>query len=142
MCGDALSGAGGATKAFKHAEDRRIKEIEGILGFEPYPGSLNVRLDDPFNWDHAYYPGHILDVKDRAKGLESPWYRRKVRFYPLGVRRLHQGKDSFPPLTKAYGMRFDGEHYPEDFLELVSPIRLRNKLATPHEDVFPVEIYR
>ena len=137
VCGDAIPGAGGATKAFEYAEGRRIREIETILGIEPYPGSLNVRLDDPFNWDHAYYPGHMLDVKDRSKGLESAWRGRKVRFYPVEVDRL--GK---VVKVKAYGMRFVGEHYPEDFLELVSPIRLRNKLSTPREDVFPVEIYR
>ena len=137
MCGDAIPGAGGATKAFNYAENRRAKEIETILGIEPYPGSLNVRLDDPFNWDTMYYPGEMLDVKDRKAGLESSWHGRKVRFYPVFV-----GRDLAYPRPKAYAMRFVGEHYPEDFLELVSPIRLRGQLSTPREEVFPVEIYR
>ena len=142
MCGDAMPGAGGATKAFKYAKNRRGKEIEAILGIEPYPGSLNVRLDDPFKWDAMYYPGEMLDLVDRKAGLESPWHGRKVRFYPVEVRRFEQHHGLGLERAKAYGMRFVGEHYPEDFLELVSPIRIRNKLSSPPEEVFPVEIYR
>lgn len=141
--GDVIPGAGGATKAFEYLQGRRIKELEAVLGITPYPGSLNIRLDDPFGWDHMYYPAEILDVKDRKKGLESPWHGRRMRFYPVTVTRHPNIVANIPePHYKAYGMRFEGEHYPEDFLELVSPIRLRDKLSTPTESSFPVEVYR
>jgi SAM-dependent methyltransferase len=115
--GVAVDGAGGASKAFRHADFRRSAEIGRALGFMPYPGSLNIRLDRDFDWARNYYRTQILDVKDRAAGLDSEWAERWCRFYPVEVNGI-----------QAHAMRFEGESYHADFIEVVAPMRLRSFL--------------
>lgn len=114
------AGAGGATKAFEYDEGRRMREIERALGWQPVPGSLNVRLDRAFGWDDGYFRAQILDVKDRSKGLDSEWEPRWARFYPLTI----DGED-------ACAFRFEGEKYDPAFLELIAPDRLRDLVSGP-----------
>jgi SAM-dependent methyltransferase len=112
------AGAGGATKAFEHAGERRIAEIESILGWRPVPGSLNVSLEQPFEWDTRFYRAPVLDVKDRSKGLGSEWAPRWARFYPVRIED-----------HEACVFRFEGERYPDTFVELIAPQRLRDVIA-------------
>jgi hypothetical protein len=112
-----VNGAGGASKAFAYADNRRSREIEHVLGFKPFPGSLNVVGDSSINWWSRYYRAEILDLKDRSTGLDGEWGKRWARFYPVTFNR-----------EKAYVFRFEGDAYPLNFFELVSPIRLRDKL--------------
>lgn len=108
--GAAVVGAGGASAAFEHADGRRMDEIERALGVRCLPGSLNVRMDRPFDWDRDYYRAELLDVVNRGDGLGGQWAPRPCRFYPLG---------------DAFAMRFEGESYAPEFLELIAPRRLR-----------------
>lgn len=110
-------GAGGASKAFAYEGGRRADEIGQVLGVKPYPGSLNVELDAPFDWDDAYHRARILDVADRSKGLDSEWQPRWARFYPVTVED-----------QEAWIFRFEGERYRENFAELIAPVRLRDHL--------------
>jgi CTP-dependent riboflavin kinase len=114
------SGAGGATRAFQYAGGRRMDEIERVLGSRPVPGSLNLRLDDPFDWDAEYFRAQILDVKDRSRGIESEWGPRWARFYPVRV----DGEDAF-------ALRFESEHYDLQFMELIAPRKLRDMVHGP-----------
>jgi CTP-dependent riboflavin kinase len=116
--GEVRVGAGGASKAFAYADGRRADEIERALGVRPQAGSLNVRLDQDFDWNRAYLRARILDVVDRSAGLESDWQPRWARFYPVTV----EGQD-------AWIFRFEGERYPENFVELISPVHLRDHLT-------------
>jgi 2-polyprenyl-3-methyl-5-hydroxy-6-metoxy-1,4-benzoquinol methylase len=113
-------GAGGATRAFEYRDGRRIYEIEAALGVRPWPGSLNLRLEGPFDWDDGYYRVQILDVVERGKGLDVEWTPRWARFYPLAV-------DGLP----AHAFRFEGEAYDDRFMELIAPMRLRDRLSGP-----------
>lgn len=113
-------GAGGASKAFAYRGGRRIGELEDILGIRAYPGSLNVHLETPFDWERAYYRSRVLDVVDRAKGLEGEWLPRSVRLYPVAIGG-----------TETYVFRFEGESYPERFVELVAGERLRDLIPGP-----------
>lgn len=106
-------GAKGASKAFQYSNGRRMDEIRGILGFRPYVGTLNLETPVAFPWRENYYLAQMLDVVDRSKGLDSEWAQRWMRFYPLKVNG-----------EPAYALRFDGEHYPENFLEVISERRL------------------
>lgn len=114
------SGAGGATPCFNYAAGRRIREIEAALGFRPYPGSLNLVLERPFDWDDGYYRAQILDVKDRSAGLDSEWVPRWARFYPLPLGAV-----------TTFAFRFEGERYDNRFMELIAPVRLRDVLDGP-----------
>lgn len=116
--GTMQAGAGGATKAFEHAGERRIAEVESILGWRPVAGSLNVSLDAPFEWNTRFYRAQVLDVKDRSKGIDSEWRPRWARFYPVRVDGHH-----------ACVFRFEGERYPDNFVELIAPQRLRDVIA-------------
>ena len=113
-----VGGAGGATPAFLYDEGRRVDEIEYVLGFKPFPGSLNLKLAEPFDWDRGYYRAQILDVADRSAGLDSKWAPRWARFYPLTI----DGE-------QAWAFRFEGEKYNERFVELIAPVRLRDKVT-------------
>lgn len=115
------SGAGGASKAFEFADGRRIAEIESILGLRPWAGSLNVLLAEPFNWSIGYFRAPLLDVMHRAAGLGSAWSPRWARFYPLEI----EGLEAVP----LWAIRFEGENYPENFMELIAPVRLRDVVA-------------
>jgi 2-polyprenyl-3-methyl-5-hydroxy-6-metoxy-1,4-benzoquinol methylase len=111
----ARDGAGGASTAFKFGSNRRIKEIQTVLGKEMFPGSLNLNLERPFDWDTGYFRSKISDVVDRRKGLDSEWGLRWARFYPLKLKG-----------HEAWAFRFEGERYPTSFVELISPARLRD----------------
>lgn len=106
-------GGSGAHKAFEYAEGRRMKEIERVLGYKPYTGSLNVRTLLSFPWEENYFRAEILDVADREKGLDGDWISRWMRFYPLKANG-----------TPACAIRFEEEEYSPHFVELVSKDRL------------------
>ncbi len=111
-------GAGGASKAFSHDNNRRVNELEEVLGCAMIPGSLNLQADEPFNWDRKYFRTQISDVADRKKGLASEWAPRWCRLYPV----LLEGD------ILAYAMRFEGERYRDTLVELVSPTNLRRNM--------------
>lgn len=113
-------GAGGAAGAFEYKDGRRVREIASILGFEPVPGSLNLALDDPFDWDSGYYRAQVSDVAERGKGLDVDWIPRWARFYPLTIDGVH-----------SCAFRFEGEKYGLNFAELLAPVRLRDAVKGP-----------
>jgi len=110
-------GAGGATPAFTYADDRRRRELATLTGELPFPGSLNVRLTRAFDWTLPHITGAVLDVVNRRSGLNSPWVHRTARLYPVTVNGHN-----------AWVFRFDGDTYPESFVELIAPIKLRDVL--------------
>jgi SAM-dependent methyltransferase len=111
--GNIKSGAGGATKAFLYNNAARIHEIADTLGETMKPGSMNVHLSEDFDWDSMYYRADLKDVIKRSAGLKSPWKSRKVRYYPM-----------FADGLQAWALRFEGEKYPLNFVELISYNRL------------------
>ena len=116
--GEHVSGVGGASKAFEYAGGRRIREIHEVLGIVPLPGSLNVLLEKEFDFDRMYYRTLILDVMDRAKGLDGYWDYRPCRFYPVWMDGV-----------SCFAMRFEGEKYPKNFLEVLSETRLIDRIS-------------
>lgn len=117
-------GTKGATKAFEYLDGRRISEIEDILGYRPYPGSLNCTVDRPFDYSKNYYTASILDLKNRSTGLDGEWALREARFIPVIV----IGDE----IVDAHAFKFKGDSYAPEFIELISPVRLR--------DINPVQI--
>lgn len=115
--GDVTSGGGGASKAFAYANSRRIKEITEILGDQPFPGTLNAKLDHRFGWERDYYRAQILDVVERP-GLDGEWKPRWMRFYPVIVND-----------TEAHAIRFEGENYAPNYVEFIASDRLRDKIT-------------
>jgi len=122
--GTVKSGAGGATKAFIYADGRRIREIAAAIGVEPYPGSLNVHLTAPFDWEGPHLVASVLDVVKRGDGLDVPWAPRTARLYPVAMECAPGAA------VEAWAFRFDGERYRDDFVELVAGCRLRDHLTS------------
>lgn len=135
--GQVRVGAGGASKAFRHANDRRRHEVAALIGCVPVPGSLNVHLSEPFDWDAPAITGHVLDVQKRGHGLDVPWVPEPVRLYPV----LVDG-------CEAWAFRFekDATRYPAHFIELVAPVRLRDHVGewvrVEHRTTVPEESAR
>jgi len=103
------SGAGGASKAWTYKDSRRTLEFKQAVGVEVHPGSINMDLSEPFNWDSAYYRFKMLDTVTRNKGFDTDWDYRWVRTYPVKA----NGK-------QAYVFRFEGESYSKSFIEVIS----------------------
>jgi FkbM family methyltransferase len=117
-------GAGGATRAFQRDAGRRTKEIEDALGVRPFPGSLNVTLPGPFDWEREYYRVQIQDSTNRKDPM-APWAPRWCRFYPLALSDVG-----------GWAMRFEDEWYAPEFMEVIAPHHLRSIVedpAHPHE---------
>ncbi len=121
------SGAGGASKCFAFADGRRQKEVENILGYLPFAGSLNVEAQHPFDFDSGYFRAQVLDVVNRRdlKGLNQEWQPRWARFYPVSLNSDgRRGLD-----VKGHAFRFEGEKYSTSFVEILAPTRLRDTLS-------------
>lgn len=113
------TGTGGATHAFQYGNERRMDEIEAIVGYRPFPGSLNCKTDKDFDYSSHYYAGEILDVKERGLGFDQEWIARETRFYPVSING-----------QKAHVFKMKGEKYEPDFIELIAPVRLRDGETT------------
>lgn len=107
--GRRMHGAGGASKAWQYAGDRRTREFFNATGDWVHQGSINLRVNKPFDYDFAYFRFPMMDVVDRRAGLDGGWDYRWARAYPVKA----NGRDAFV-------FRFEGESYPEDFVEIVS----------------------
>lgn len=111
------AGAGGATRAFQFNHGRRIVEVKKALGVEVIPGSFNLVADQSFHWNQRYYRAQILDVEVRGIAIDRvKWEPRWARFYPVTIGN-----------TDAFAFRFEGERYPQDFVELISATKLRDE---------------
>jgi hypothetical protein len=105
---EVVHGNGGATIAWQAFENRRIKEVEYILGYAMVPGSLNLNCEQNFDWNYGYYRAQILDPR-----LTGDWEPRWCRFYPV----IYKGMNVF-------AFRFEDERYAENFVELIADRRL------------------
>lgn len=112
----AKDGTGGATAAFTWAGNRRIGEIEDILGITPVPGSLNCTTK--FDWTWGYYRAEVRDLVDRRAGLDSAWAPRWARFYPVKANGV-----------PCFAFRFETDNYRPDFVELIADTRLRDHVS-------------
>jgi riboflavin kinase len=91
------------------------KQIEEKLGFTPFPGTLNVKLDR-----ESVLTRRSLDAK---KGIEIEGFTSDNRTFGGGV--------CFP--VKIGGIKGaiiqpDRTHYPPEIIEIIAPVNLREKL--------------
>ena len=103
------------------------KQFQASLGFEPYPGTLNIRLDS-----------QSVQVRKRLENLE--WIRingfaadhrtfGEARCLPCRIREV--------PCGIVLPVR---SHYPEDILEIVAPTGLRERYGYRDADMVEVEV--
>ena len=97
------------------------------LGFEPYPGTLNIRL-----------PSSALPVRKKIDNLG--WIR--IKGFSTDGRTFGDAK-CLPCRIGSVpcGIVVPGRtHYPEDIIEVIAPVALRRKLGVEDTDTVTVEV--
>jgi len=116
----------GEGRYYMSLEPYRV-QFERLLGFSPFPGTLNIRLDS-----------RSLPVRKRLEGIE--WIRidgfvadqrtfGSARCLPCRIGDVRCGI-VVPGRT----------HYPEDIVEIVAPVGLREALGLRDGDELAVEV--
>jgi len=103
------------------------KQFEEKLGFEPYPGTLNLKIPK----EQTYFRRML----DQEGGI-------KIEGFSTADRTFGE--------VKVFKCRIDGiegavvlpqrTHYPADVLEVIAPVKLRDKLGLNDEDTVEVEV--
>lgn len=103
------------------------EQFRAHLGFEPYPGTLNIRLS----------PGSI-PVRKKIDALD--WIR--IKGFSTDGRTFGDAKCIACRIgTISCGIVVPGRtHYPEDIIEVIAPIALRRKLGVEDSDSISVEV--
>jgi len=105
--------------------DGYVKQFVKILGFRPFPGTLNIKLDED----------GIIERRKLNGGIALHGFKSHQRtyggghVYPARLGRI-KGAVVIPERT----------HYPADVLEFIAPINLREKLGLKDGDVVEVRI--
>lgn len=125
LCGNVFTGLGEGQ--YYISRDGYMAQFIEMLGFEPYPGTLNVRLDGP-----------SAKVRERMNLIE-----------PVHVRGFSDGERSFGG-GRCYPVEIEGikgavivperTHYPADLLEIIAPVRLRETLRIHDGDTVRIVI--
>jgi riboflavin kinase len=103
------------------------EQFKTHLGFEPYPGTLNIRLSSS-----------SIPVRKKIDALD--WIR--IRGFSTDGRTFGDAK-CLPCRIGAIscGIVQPGRtHYPEDIIEVIAPVALRRKLGVEDTDTVTVEV--
>ncbi|MEM3702992.1 MAG: DUF120 domain-containing protein [Candidatus Bathyarchaeia archaeon] len=122
MSGKVFSGIG---KGAKFAELPWVKkQIEQKLGFTPYPGTLNIRLDRD-----CIKVRKLLEITNAIEILPAHGYcsGRCFKAYIMGDLK---GAIVLPNV----------ENYPKDVLEIIAPLNLRRKFGLIDGDKVEVKV--
>jgi len=97
-----------------------IKQFVKLLGFKPFPGTLNLQLGQPLIEPRT--PIRIEGFINHGRTFGA------VRCYPAQIRGII-----------AAVIRPERTHYPVDFVEVISPVNLRKKLELNDGDLVELE---
>lgn len=113
--------AGSGTCSRKLRSDLHARGLDVQLGYQPYPGSLNLRCDGPVDLGQP-----VVDWPGTVNGKRRPYW-----FWPawVGKTPLH----AMIPATRGHG---------PNHVELVAPMRLRDQLGLVDGDTVTVEVQR
>ncbi|MFH0956659.1 MAG: DUF120 domain-containing protein [Candidatus Aenigmatarchaeota archaeon] len=107
--------------------DEYSKRITETLGFEPFPGTLNVRL--------MAFDGHYKEKMSSLHGVKIPPFKKDgrtfgaLKCFPCLINGVH-GAVILPERT----------HYGPEVLEVISPFNLRDRLKLSDGDSVKVEV--
>jgi riboflavin kinase len=125
LSGTVVSGIGEG-KYYMSLEPYR-QQFKAHLGFEPYPGTLNIRI-----------PSSRLPVRKKIDALD--WIR--IKGFSTDGRTFGDAK-CLPCRIGDIpcGIVVPGRtHYPEDIIEVIAPVALRRKLGVEDSDSVTVEV--
>ena len=105
--------------------DGYAKQFKEKLGFEPFPGTLNIKIKN-----------HCLDL--RKKMAELPFI--KMDSFSDGA-RTYGAVDCYPAEIRGvcgYIIVPERTHYQQDLLEMIAPANIRNQLNLKDGDTVSV----
>ncbi len=126
LSGVVISGLGEG--AFYISLEGYRRAIERLLGFTPYPGTLNVKLDTqsvPYRRYLDSLPGIL--IAGFSNGVRT---YGAVKVFRARIRGI-EGAVVMPERT----------HHPSDVIEVVAPVKLRDVLGLRDGDRVEIEIY-
>jgi CTP-dependent riboflavin kinase (EC 2.7.1.-) len=126
LSGVVISGLGEG--AFYISLEGYRRAIERLLGFTPYPGTFNVKLD-PQSVPYRRY-------LDSLPGILIAGFSNGVRTYGAvkAFRARIRGIESAVVMPER-------THHPSDVIEVVAPVKLRDVLGLRDGDRVEIEIY-
>jgi riboflavin kinase len=126
--GKVFSGLGeGAYYVSREAYRRQFIEK---LGFDPYPGTLNLKIVDEQN-------ARLRSELDAYPGIKINGFRNKDRTYG-SVKCFHAMINGREKGAVIFAFR---SHYGKDVLEIIAPVYLRGQLKLKDGDKVKVEIF-
>lgn len=116
--------------AYYVAQDIYRKQFVEKLGFDPYPGTLNLKLVSEYDVKmrselDTYPAAQISGFKNRDRSYGS------VRCFPALINNKEKG-------AVVYAMR---SHYDSSVIEVISPVYLRGRLKLRDGNKIKVELY-
>lgn len=126
LSGRVVSGLGEG--AFYMSLEGYRRAIEQKLGFTPYPGTLNIKLDPP----SVVYKRYL----DSLPGILIPGFSNGLRTY--GAVKAFRAK--LRDIEGAIVMP-ERTHHPADVIEVIAPFKLREILGLRDGDRVEIEIY-
>lgn len=115
--GKAQDGGAGASRAMAHERCRRMLELKEILGYMPFPGSLNLSLDRPFDYSQPCIEAEVLNPQS-VHNFDAPWVKEVFQFWPITI----AGIEAHAVCMKR---RHRAQRQPT-FMEVYAPVRLRD----------------
>jgi riboflavin kinase len=106
------------------------KQFAKLLGFDPYPGTLNVKLDDPIQ----------MELKRQMRsyeGLRVDGFANGTRTY--GGARCYRAmvNGRYPAAV----LVIDRTHYDDSVMEIISPVNFRKELGLKSEDIVTIAVF-
>ncbi|MDY6780756.1 MAG: DUF120 domain-containing protein, partial [Halobacteria archaeon] len=107
--------------------DGYMRQFREKLGYEPFPGTLNLELDPESE--------RARSALSNSEGIEiEEWENEERTFgaatcYPAEIEGI-EGHVIYPHRT----------HYPDEMLEVIAPVKLLDELGIGEGDVVNVEV--
>jgi riboflavin kinase, archaea type len=105
------------------SKDGYIMQFRGILGFEPFPGTLNIKMESPF-----------VPPEQKAiliKGFQDANHTfGECRCYKIKLNGIG-----------AVVVRPERSDYPDDLIEVIAPVNLRKALVLEDGDRVEVTLW-
>lgn len=125
LVGEVVSGMGEGK--YYISLDGYVEQFVERLGYEPFPGTLNLSLDDESTRRRA--------ALENAEGIPIDEWENEDRTF--GAATCYEASVEG---TDAHVIRPHRSHYPDDTLEVIAPVKIRDELGLDYGDEVNVEV--
>jgi riboflavin kinase len=125
LVGEVVSGMGEGK--YYISLDGYVEQFVERLGYEPFPGTLNMSLDDESTRRRS--------ALENADGIPIDKWENEDRTF--GAATCYEASVEG---VEAHVIRPHRSHYPDDTLEVIAPVKLRDELDIDYGDEVTVEV--